>query len=164
MSQIKHHHRNNMKNIFSLPPIVPIDESTLRSLSPGWQFIDGKQCRGQYDTWDRLSEYAVDYICDGWLVKIGVSSEKPILIGPSKIHAERFWCRVEQNNMTNGIIVRVVQSDMLFADLHGIHHDDLLRIDTPWVMDVQLSDKEWCSLRSLGFARTDRGTGVTRET
>jgi hypothetical protein len=49
---------------------------------------------------------------------------------------ERFWCRVERV-MPDGLEVRVVQSDMMLSELHGVRNGDILLIERRHILDVE---------------------------
>jgi hypothetical protein len=114
------------------------------ALSPGWHLLDAEPLRFQYpDTWSHSTARDLESIEPGWLVKIGVSNPEtpPTTIRGTSFTGERFWCRVKETSAEN-LIVMVVQSDMLYADQHGVHHGDRLTVERRHILDFELPDRK----------------------
>jgi hypothetical protein len=105
-------------------------------LAPGYHLTDSQQKnRDCPQTWDYPTAEQLDRIAPSWLVKIGVENPSDSF-GDPPISGERFWCRVKKVT-ADGIVVKVEQADMLMADLHHVHHGDLLTVERRHIIDLR---------------------------
>jgi hypothetical protein len=101
----------------------------MNKLAEGFHLIDSDQRLQAYpQTWEPVPVEQLNRIAPLWLVKIGVVSDHPR-------SGERFWCRVQKVG-TDGIVVKVVQRDMLFSHLHQIEDGDVLTVEPRHILDL----------------------------
>jgi hypothetical protein len=81
------------------------------------------------ESWRHPSLFALQLINVGWHVKIGVEMKE------TRMHGERFWCRVIEVQNTTQYTVEVNQ-DLLCTSFHGVRDKDRLRIQRKHVFGI----------------------------
>jgi hypothetical protein len=129
-------------------------EEPVNHLTEAWSLIDSAARHREYPkTWDHPAAEQLNRIIPGCRVKIGVEVEDEDSWQQVQSDAkaagiehpprgERFWCRVVEVTV-DVIEVEVEQPDMLFADLHGVHDEDLLIVERRHILDIEDEEPSW---------------------
>lgn len=83
------------------------------------------------DTWVHPAT-EITTLKKGMYIKVGVEGDVP-----TDTPGERFWAKVSSVSKTKRTATAVIeQSDMLFANVHGYHHADTIKVGFDNIMAV----------------------------